>query len=214
MLVDIVHPWDVDAIADRWKWAVGYLSLRGIDPNSSFYKKPKGRDRLISQIDCMVRTSLGSRNWAVCMCESTAYMRTLFFYVMATYVFTTGERAYVADAEDLILSVDDHDSNTRDIVEFADLLMICHCEPEYPAFKWKRAAIANILHRRKFRKLSTFVDLFAPTIPDPLPKKERIGIAKRITDSFGASVYDLYEGDESKHLIVRTKKERQTELAS
>lgn len=206
MTIEIVHPWDVETTADRWKWAVGYLSLRGIDPFSVVYGKPEDKERFVSQIDCLVRTSLGSRNWALCMCESSAYVRNLYSFVMATYVFTTGERACMADADDLIMAADDPQSNIRDIIEFADLLLVCHCEPEYPQFKWKKAAIANILHRRKFRNLSTIVEVFTPTIPSPLSKAERKGIAKSITDSFGASVHDLFTGRDHKHLIVRTAK--------
>lgn len=208
MPIEIVHPWDVETTADRWKWAVGYLSLRGVDPYSKIYGKPKGEDRLISQIDCIVRTTLGSRNWALCMCESSAYIRNLYSYVMATYVFTTGERACIADADDLIVAADQPDSNIRDIIEYADLLLICHCEPEYPQFKWKKAAIANILHRRKFRKLSTIIEVFTTHIPTPLPKSERKAIAKTVSDSFGASVYDLFTGENHKHLIVRTTNEK------
>jgi hypothetical protein len=204
MTLEIIHPWETSTAA-KWKWAVGYLSLRGIDPTSAFYDKPEG-DKVLSQIDCLVRTALGTRNWAICMCESSSHMRSLFFYAMASYVFTTGERAYVADVEDLIVAAEEPDSNTRDIVEFADLLMICYCDPDYPQFKWRRGAVANILQRRKFRRLATFVDVFSISIPEPLPKEDRYTIARTVIDSFGANVYDLFTGEDSKHLIVRPEK--------
>lgn len=208
MSVEIIHPWDVNTTADRWKWAIGYLSLRGIDPFSKVYEAPKeGSERFVAQIDCVVRSSLGSRCWIICMCESSAYIRNLYSFAMATYVFTTGERACIADADDLIHAVDNPDSNTRDIIEYADLLLVCHCDPEYPGLKFKKAAIANILHRRKFRKLSTVVEVFTPIIPSPISKTDRTNLAKTLTDSFGETTYDLFTGRTHKHLIVRTPEE-------
>ena len=92
-MIEIKYPWEVDRAADRFKWGVGYLEQRSLP--LGIYLKPDD-DRLVNQIKCIVEWTLGSRNWMVCICSSTSYMRTLFGYVLATYVFTTKERA-IAD---------------------------------------------------------------------------------------------------------------------
>jgi hypothetical protein len=133
-------------------------------------------------------------------------MRSLYNYTLVAYAFTTNERALVVDADDLIASVDDPNGELRDMVEYVDLLMICFIDSTHSQFKWKRASVANILQRRKMRKLSTFLEVFVPTLEDPLPADSRVKHCMGIVDSFGAPVYELFTGNTSKNVIVRHRK--------
>lgn len=203
-MIDVVLPWEVNIAADKWKWSVGYLSLRGCDIRSDVYRQPT-TGKSITRIEKLVEYSLGSRNWIVCVCDSTIYMRSLFSYVMASYIFTTNERAIIVDVDDLIQAVDEPDGELRDIIEFAELLMVCYCDPHNPQLKFKRGAVASIFHRRKQRRLATMVDLFVGSIPDPITEEKRVSTIMRLTDSFGESVHELFTGPTSKHVIVRSK---------
>jgi len=209
--MNVVHPWNVreeDKIADKWRWAYGYLTNRGIDLTSDFYRRPSSSTSLESQTEKLVKFSKCKRNWVTLLCESPTYMRTLFGYTMTSFVFSTKERAIVVDADDLIECVESVNGDLRDLVEYVDLLMICHVAPDHVQFKWKRSAVANILQRRKMRKLATFLEIFTPAIANPLPDKARVSSTMSMIDSFGAHVYELFTGGRSKNVIVRHKKEK------
>lgn len=204
--MQVLSPWKLasqDMNADRWRWAYGYLSNRGIDPNCEYFLKPSTGTPLETQVDKLVKFSQCSRNWVTFLCESPTYMRTLFNYTLVSYVFSTNERALVVDAEDLIESADDVDGELRDLVEYVNLLMICYVDSDHSQFRWKRATVANILQRRKMRKLSTFLEVFVPSLEDPLPSEKRLKYTMSMVDSFGAHAYELFTGSNAKNVVVR-----------
>ncbi len=207
--MEVQFPWNIreeNRDADRWRWAYGYLTNRGIDISSDFYLQPSTSTPLEDQARRMVMYSQCSRNWVTFLCESPTYMRTLFGYTMVSYVFTTQNRAIVVDAEDLIQCVDEPEGDLRDLIEHVDLLMICHIEPDHVQFKWKKSSVANILQRRKIRKLSTFLEIFVPNLADPLPEKARISHCMKMVDSFGVHAYELFTGSRAKNVIVRHRR--------
>ena len=197
---EVMHIWTVDRVADKYKWALGYLDQRLLPPE--VYGKPRN-ERLVKQIECLVEWTLGNRNWIVCICDSTSYMRTLFGYVLASYVLTTRERAVSVDVDDLCLAVDDPDGEMRDIVEHADLLLINYCDPANPHLKWKRGAIANILQRRKYKKLSTVINLFVRNLPNKMSSDLALEFTKGVIDIFGDTSYELFVAQDSKRVVVR-----------
>ena len=204
------HPWNVreeDRGADKWRWAYGYLTNRGVDLTSDFYRQPSSITPLEKQTEKLVRFAKCKRNWVTLLCESPTYMRTLFGYTMTSFVFSTKERALVVDADDLIECVEDPQGDKRDLIEYVDLLMICHVAADHVQFKWKRSSIANILQRRKVRKLSTFLEIFVPTLANPLPDKARVSSTMSMIDSFGTHAYELFTGGRSKNVIVRHRRE-------
>lgn len=204
--MEVIHPYDIGKSPEKWGWAIGYLGMRGFDIHSFVYKTPED-DRVKKQIDCLTKWAYGSRNWLVCLCESPSYMRTLFAYVMSSYVFTTGNRAIMCDVDDLLEAVEDLQGDKRDIIEHADLLLISYADPSNQHLKWRKGSIANILQRRKFRRLSTFMDIFVPSIPKSIDEVERFNLSKAIVDSFGESVFELFTGDSAKNVVVRHMKE-------
>ena len=197
-------PWEVDRQADRFKWGTGYLEQRSVPP--VIYGRPKN-GKLVKQIECLVEWSLGSRNWIVCICESSSYMRTLFGYVLASYVFTTKERAIAVDVDDLTTAVDEPDGEKRDIIEHADLLLINYCDPANPQLKWKRGAIANILQRRKYKGLATIVSVFVRNVPEKMDSAKALQFAESIIEMFGETSYELFTAQDSKRVVVRPDEE-------
>lgn len=200
----VKHAWTVDRVADKYKWAMGYLEQRLLPPE--VYGRPKS-ERLVKQVECLVEWSLGNRNWIVCICDSTSYMRTLFGYVLSSYVLTTRERAVAVDVDDLCQAVDEPDGDMRDIIEHADLLLINYCDPANPQLKWKRGAIANILQKRKYRKLATVVNLFVYNLPAKMSSDLALEFTKSVIDLFGETSYELFVSEDSKRVVVRQEKE-------
>lgn len=198
----VVQSWEIDCNADRWKWGYGFLCLRGFELTSTVYFEPKS-DRLKQQIERLVEWSLGSRNWIICISESTTYVRRLFDYVLACYVFTTDDRAIAVDVDDLIVAADDPEGEKRDIIEHADLLLINYCDPNNPQLKWKRGSIVNILHRRKHRGLATMFNLFVREIPRKMDSSKAIEMTKGVADVFGETAFELFTDANSKRVVIR-----------
>jgi hypothetical protein len=202
-MTKVAYPWDIDLASDKHKWGLGYLEKRLLP--SEVYGRPD--DKLARQIRLIVEWSLGSRNWIVCICESTSYIRTLFGYVLASYVFTTKERAIAVDVDDLTNAIEDPEGDMRDIIEHADLLLVNYCDPANPQLKWKRGAIANILHRRKYRKLATIVNVFVRNIPDKMDSAKALKLSEAIIEMFGETTYELFTSQDSKRVVIRPDKE-------
>lgn len=201
--MEVQYPWEIDRTADRYKWGVGYLEQRLLPPD--IYWRPD--EVIVKQTQHMVEWSLGSRNWIVCLCSSTSYMRSLFGYVLASYVFTTKERAIAVDVDDLIEAVDDPEGEKRDIIEHADLLLVNYCDPDNPQLKWKKGAIANILQRRKYKKLATTVNVFVRNIPNKMDSAKALELSESIIEMFGATSYELFTSQDSKRVVVRPEEE-------
>ena len=198
--MEVVYPWDVDRAADRYKWGVGYLEQRVLP--QEVFGRPK-EDRMVKQVESIVEWSLGSRNWMVCICESTSYIRTLFGYVLASYVFTTKERAIAVDVDDLTEAVDDPEGEKRDIIEHADLLLVHYCDPDNPHLKWKKGAIANILQRRKYNHLATVVNVFVRNLPEKMDSARALKLSETIIEMFGETSYELFTAQDSKRVVIR-----------
>lgn len=200
----ILHPWNIDRTATRFKWGAGYLEKRLIP--LEVYGRPED-DKLVKQVEYLVEWSLGSRNWIVCICDSPSYIRSLFGYVLASYVFTTKERAIAVDVDDLISAVDDPEGEKRDIIEYADLLLVNYCDPDNPQLKWRKGAISNILHRRKYKGLATIVNVFVYTIPKKMDAAKALELSEALIDMFGATSYELFTSQDSKRVVIRPSEE-------
>ena len=200
----VVYPWDVDRTSSKYTWAAGYLEQRQIP--REIYLQPKD-DKLVRQIGSIVEWTLGSRNWIICICNSTGYVRFLFGYVLASYVFTTQGRAIAVDVDDLTGAVDNPEGDKRDIIEHADLLLVNYCDPDNPHLKWKKGAIANILQRRKYNKLSTVLNVFVRNIPDKMSSAQALKMTERVTDMFGETSYELFTDQDSKRVLIRSDEE-------
>ena len=198
----VITSWEIERHIDKWQWGIGFLGLRGFDVNAMVYYEPTS-DRLKRQVECLVDWSLGSRNWIVCISQSSSYVRTLFDFVLASYVFTTGDRAIAVDVDDLTEAIDNPDGDKRDIIEFAELLLINYCDPNNPHLKWKKGAIANILHRRKYRRFSTMFNLFVRKVPDKMNSSKAVELTKGVVDIFGDTVYELFTDKNSKRVVIR-----------
>lgn len=198
----VANSWAVDFNAERWKWGIGFLSLRGFETDAFIYQEPDSK-KLQKQIDYLVEWSMGSRNWIICISESSVYVRLLFDFVLASYVFTTGDRAIAVDVDDLTEAVDDPDGEKRDIIEHADLLLVNYCDPNNPHLKWKKGAISNILHRRKYKRLATMFNLFVRDLPDKMDSTKAIDLTRGIVDIFGDTTYELFTDVNSKRVVVR-----------
>ena len=198
----VISSWEADARADRWKWGYGFLGLRGFVPSSPIFFEPEN-PRVKRQIELLVEWCMGSRNWIVCISQSSTYIRSLFDYVLASYVFTTGNRAIAVDVDDLIQAVDDPDGEKRDIIEFAELLLISYCDPNNQYLKWKKGAIVNILHRRKYNRLATVFNLFVREIPAKMDSTRAMALTKGVVDIFGFTAYELFTDTNSKRVVVR-----------
>jgi hypothetical protein len=133
-------------------------------------------------------------------------MRELFSFVLCSYVFTTQSRAVIVDIDDLIIAADDIEGEKRDIIEYADLLMINHCDPDHPRLKFCKGAICNILYRRRQRDLATILSLYVKSIPKKTNSSDARDMAKRIVDIFGDSSYNLFTDERSKRVVVRVPK--------
>lgn len=202
--MEVLYPWEVDRASARYTWAAGYIEQRKVSPQ--VYLRPKD-EKLVQQIGCIVEWTLGSRNWIICLCNSTGYVRSLFGYVLASYVFTTQNRAISVDVDDLTSAIDDPDGYKRDIIEYADLLLVNYCDPDNPHLKWKKGAIANILQRRKYKKLSTVVNVFVRNIPDKMDSAKALRMSARVTDMFGETSYELFTDQDSKRVLIRSGEE-------
>lgn len=202
--MEVYHPWSIDPTADRWKWGVGYLEQRQL-PKGVLYRPDD--DRLIKQVECLVEWALGSRGWIVCICDSTSYIRTLYGYVLASYVLSTSERAIAVDVDDLTEAVDEPDGEKRDIIEFADLLLVNYCDPNNPHLKWKKGAIANIFQRRKYNQLATMVNLFVRNIPEKMDSTKALEFTEALIDIFGETIYELFTAQDSKRVVIRPSEE-------
>jgi hypothetical protein len=135
-------------------------------------------------------------------------MRMLFGYVLASYVFTTKERAIAVDVDDLTNAVDEPEGYKRDIIEYADLLLINYCDPDNPHLKWKKGAISNILQRRKYYKLSTVMSLFVRNLPSKMDSRAALKYTEMVMDIFGESSYELFTDPHSKRVVVRSEEEK------
>jgi len=202
--MEVMCPWEVDRASSKYAWAVGYLEKRRISP--IVYLTPKD-EKLVNQVKSIVKWTLGSRNWIICICDSTGYMRSLFGYVLASYVYTTQDRAIAVDVDDLTKAIDDPEGDKRDIIEHADLLLINYCDPDNPHLKWKKGAIANILQRRKYNKLSTVLNVFVRNIPDKMSSAKALAMTRRVTDMFGETSYELFTDQDSKRVLIRSSEE-------
>jgi len=198
----VITSWEVDFNAERWKWGIGFLSLRGFHTDAFVYQEPDS-ERLRKQVECLVEWSMGSRNWIVCISKSSVYIRLLFDFVLASYVFSTGKRAIAVDVDDLIHAVDNPDGEKRDIIEFAELLLVNYCDPNNPQLRWRKGAIANVLHRRKYNRYATMFNLFVREILERMDSNRAIDLTKGIVDVFGDTAYELFTDINSKRVVVR-----------
>ena len=130
-------------------------------------------------------------------------MRQLFDFVLASYVFTTGQRAIAVDVDDLTEAVDNPEGDKRDIIEFAELLLVNYCDPNNPHLKWKKGAISNIFHRRKYNRYATMFNLFVREIPDKMDSSRAIQLTKGVVDVFGDTSYELFTDVNSKRVVIR-----------
>lgn len=204
--MEVVFPWTINREAEKWQWAIGFFNLKGIP--SSVWSVPKN-PKVMSQIEKLTLWSLGSRNFILCMCQSPSYMRSLYPFVFSTFVCTTGERAEIADIQDIVEAVDNPDGDKMDAIEYADLLIVPYCDPDNRELKFRRGAIANFLQRRKQYGRSTITDLFIENMKFS-PKNYEV-YAKNLIHSFGPVVKELFQGDRAKLVGVGlpVKKEEQ-----
>jgi hypothetical protein len=215
--MELVYPWDLkkrlpadpegeqfeEVIADKWVWHMGFLTSKNAP--DYIWEEPES-SKVKNQIKCLTEYALGSRRWVICLCESSAYMRSLYPYVMATYVLTTSDRAIIADVDDLIVATDDHTGVMRDTIEYSNLLLIPYADPNNSLLKYRRGTITNIMQRRKANKRATVVDLYINDLRG-VNAKGRFKHCLKLVDSFGQPVFELFTGDEAKHVVVKPPRE-------
>lgn len=207
VLNPIVLPWEIDPKASKWQWAVGFVSTR------RFYDRNVWRDPcdedISTQVEKMVNFLRGSRNWVLCFSNSPSYMRKLYQYVLAAWACTTGDRAEVADIQDLISIVFDRDEERREAVECANLLILPYSAPSQVGLQAARGTISNLLMRRKAANLPTVTDIF--TVDRPKGKSWYINESKAVVDTFGQLAYDLFNGDSTKFVYVSVPRRKDSE---
>jgi hypothetical protein len=201
---EIVYPWVIDALADRWLWPVSYINSRGFC-DRSVWKSPK-IPKMESQIHNLMKFILGPRKFVLCYCRSPVHMRTLYNYVAASWSLTTMSRSEVVDVQDLLNAIFGGDDDRLEAIEEADLLMLPYVDGAHIGLKKARGHIANMLVRRKVRKKPTITDIWVPRPPkivdDKVNREWYISQASRLKDAFGDMIFDLFFGDQAKHVFV------------
>ena len=83
------------------------------------------------------------------------------------------------------------------------MLLVNYCDPHNPQLRWKKGAISNILHRRKYKRFATMFNLFVREIPDKMNSSKAVELTRGIVDVFGDTAYELFTDVSSKRVVIR-----------
>lgn len=211
MAEHIKFPWSINQDSDEWLWSMSYIRRRYMYCEE-IWKAPDKLRQI--QIKGIVSYLLGSRNFALCLSVSPTYMRSLYPYIMASWVLTTKTRAEIAEISMIVSHIFDKNLDRLEAIEKADLLIIPYCEPNQAGLNHTRSQISNIIMTRKAQKKATLIDTWiSGKHANPKNKDDLASIVKKtnvIQDLFGDLVFDMYRsGVGIKYIKITVDKEKE-----
>ncbi len=205
---NIVLPWDKTKLKDdsRLEWSISFLKDRNI-PSFVYLEPPAKtaeRVRFLTEQVCAKR-----KKWVVCFGSDTTYVSKLFYYVVASFVLTTGLSAEITTPKKLV----DFAFNFGDNMQFGisahpfeacGLLIIPYFDPMYPGYQKARPRITELLQERKLRGKPYIIGIFVPGV---LPTNLE-GLSKytpALLDIVGYEAQSLFEDGRTKSVTVTTE---------
>lgn len=200
----IIKPWEIDIDLSDYRWALYYLKDRKI-PDFIFSKPSVLMGERIEFLINQVCTK--NRKWVICFSDSVTYIRTLYAYVVATFVLSTNLNAEIKSPQGLIefafgkqsfLPADDELP-----IQACALLMFQCFEATHPGYIKARPKIIELLTDRKIQKKPFIFSLYSENLPknkEDIPK-----FSVSLTDFFGKQARDLFSDELTKFVILKSE---------
>ena len=206
--MEIVYPWIVGPVPweqdkdSRHKWAATFLADKDVPAFVFSAPSPK----TIERIDFFIQQFCTKhRKWILSFSDSTTYMRELEFYIMGTFVLTTGLAAQVVGPDRLVQFAFERSDNLEfgldDEFQAAQLLIIPYFDPLYPGYQKAIPKIAALLLDRKLNKRPYMVNLYEREVNNMSGRKTAEGVHK-LSDYFGEQAYDLFTDSLTKYVVI------------
>jgi len=128
---DVILPWEADTDTPEAIWAKGCLSLKDF---SSYLKNSLEGDDLL-RVRKIAGEVVRFNKWVVCLSKTPYYIRTLYPYVAAAWIYSRRDTADIVDVAEIVDGVFSYGTEAKQ--EFSTkiretgLLIIPHIDPEY-----------------------------------------------------------------------------------
>ena len=186
---EIILPWEIDRRATKWQWGLNYLLSK--DVPGYIWTQP-GDSKEIDRIVYLMKALKANRNWIVCLTQDPAYMRTIYMYLVATWVLTTG--TYYEEAV-LASGVFSRDVEKEQGYIDTGLLVLPYFEYVKPLQSIGAVFTSSVLARRKVQRRPTITDLHV----DKRVKDGRYqDVLRQLIDIYGTMSFNLFTGDRAK----------------
>lgn len=192
---DMIRSWEIVPEAPKYRWGTQILQETSPD---FVWEEPS--DRMVSQLERIFHFLNSDRNWVVCFCQSPLYMRTIYAYLSAIWVYSTGTVASTVDLTDI---VDMAIKNPEKLDELGrmDLLILPYGGAPAQALQRVRGRIASVLQYRRLHSKPTVMDIQVAHLPRGLDDVSE-GLMV-VEDIFGKVISDLLINGNTKYVAVQ-----------
>ncbi len=194
---ELIFPWNIDVDAYKWQWAVQYISNRGI-PATVW--RPPADPRTDEQVVKLYGWLQSSRNWVVCFSSSPSYMRSLYYYLAATWACNMSQGYEELETRDIPRIAFEKDSDKEESIKDTPLLFLPYGEIGHAsAAKAGSILASSILIKRKLSRRPLIADIF---VTEKVTETEYLRYSKRMIDVYGNLALDLFIGEHVKNVWV------------
>ena len=197
----LIKPWEADLELPEHRWGKFFLADRNI-PDFVFSKPSSIME---TRIEFLVNQFLyKNRRWVICFCDSASYVRTLSYYVLASFVMSTKLSAEIAGPKELVeFTFNKHtDEFSQDPpIQSCSLLIFPPFDPLYPGIQKARPRLLELLSDRKIKKKPFLFSIFTDKLPantKDIPK-----FSMQLIDFFGTPAKDLFCSNEVKFIVLK-----------
>jgi hypothetical protein len=198
---DVIFPWEADMDNPEAIWADGCLSTREF----AVLSKDKSDPLKVERARKITEHLVAKKHWAVCLCKTPYYMRTMYPLIAGAWIHTMCDTADIVDVSEIIDGVFSYGTEAKtdftDTILETGLLIIPYIDPEHMGMKKAKGVISNLLMKRKLRGKPVVTEVCVTK--KPTNTKEFASEVKRLKDVFGGSALSLFTDRKTKYFVVR-----------
>lgn len=201
--MEIIFPWNADSENPRHVWAKGCLSLRNYRDSVRNIPSDKKIEQIKSIVQCANRKEK-RKNWCFCFSESQIYMRELYPYIAAAWIYTKRQPADIMEISDLIgiLFTKDEEQKIKKIEHIINtgLLIIPNIGNAIVSNKNLQNQLYSLLAQRKVKRKPVITDSV-----DVVGVRGALKSIKVIIETLGQSGMDLFTTATSTYIRVMNR---------
>lgn len=190
-------PWDVIddkrvVEHDDHKWVPKYLLDKGVPLE---YLKAPSKPETDQQVRAIVEYLCGSRNFILLMSQDSSYIKSLYFYIAATWVTTKETGFEIVD----ITAINNFDRENLIVLEQTGLLILPYVDPTDYNLRRTKNIVGNTLSKRK--------SLFKPTLLDTFVKAKdsSLDAVETIAPIYGDQSVPMFLKKSTNSKIIKVK---------